>query len=221
MKKFLFFITFLSVAFSDSIEEVKYTVLDNLHEIWGWCSEEKARHFIDLIYAVKPEVCVEIGVFGGSSIFPVLCALKGIGKGVAIAIDPWDKIECIRYLNPDLDTKDLRWWAHQNMDHIYFGYISLIRQYELENYVITIRSTSRKAVKILGAIDILHMDGNHYPKVVFEDVQCYLPKVKRGGYIWFNDASWPAFAPALALLEAACDKIQTIDHGNCILFRKK
>jgi predicted O-methyltransferase YrrM len=221
MKKILALLSLFSLVFSDTIESVKYTVLDNLHEIWGWCSEEKATQFIDLVYEVQPETCVEIGVFAGASLFPVAAALKGIGKGVILAIDPWDKIECIRYLDPDLDTKDLRWWAHQNLDHIYFGYLSLIRQYELEKQVITLKLTSKKAAKIIGHIDILHIDGNHYPKAAIEDVQFYLPKVRSGGYIWFNDANWPALFPAIALLKEACDEIKSIDQGNCLLFRKR
>lgn len=216
----LFFCLFSSLC-AETIEEMKLRVCDTLPEIWGWCSREKALSFIDLILEVRPQVCAEIGVFGGASILPTALTLKYLGQGVSLAIDPWDKIECIRYLDPDKDTKDLRWWAHQNLDHIYFGFISLLRQFELEKICIILRATSKKAAKVIGPIDILHIDGNHFEKAALEDVQLYLPKVRQGGYIWMNDAKWVSLQPAIRLLSETCDQIKTVDQGNCILFKKR
>lgn len=221
MKKYLFLFCVFSALYADSLEELKESVCDNFQEIWGWCSKEKALNFIDLVLEVKPQVCVEIGVFGGASLYPVASALKFLGQGVVIAIDPWDKIECIRYLDPDRDKTDLKWWAHQNMDHIYFGFLSMLRQFELEKTCVIFRYTSKKAAPAIGQIDILYLDGNHYEKVATEDVRLYLPKVRPGGYIWINDACWQSLQPALQLLEEACDVVKTIDHGNCVLFKKK
>lgn len=210
-----------SFLFSNPIEELKETVLDNQQEIWGWCSQEKALSLIDLVLEVQPQLYVEIGVFSGASLYPAATALKFLGTGVAIAIDPWDKIECIRYLDPDQDTTDLRWWAHQNMDHIYFGFLSVLRQHELEKTCLILRTTSKKAAPAIGLIDILFLDGNHHEKVATEDVRLYLPKVRPGGYIWLNDATWDSLQPAQELLKAHCDVVKTIDNGNCVLFKKR
>ncbi len=221
MKKLILFLISLSHLCAETIEELKYVVRDDLCEIWGWCSEEKAMSFIDLVLEVKPEVCAEIGVFGGASVFPVAMALKHLGRGVIVAIDPWDKLECLRYLSPDKDPKDLRWWAHQNLDHIYFGFLSMLNQYQLQKNCIVFRMISRKAAKAIAMIDILHIDGNHFPDIAVQDVQLYLPKVKKGGYIWFNDASWNTLPPAIQILLNSCDIIKSIDNGNCTLFRKR
>lgn len=221
MKKILFILCIFSSLSSETVDELKYNVCDTIPEIWGWCSKEKALSFIDLVLEVKPQVCAEIGVFGGASLLPVACALKHLEQGVIVAIDPWDKLECIRYLDPDKDTKDLRWWAHQNLDHIYFGFISILRQFELEKICILLRATSKKASKVIGPIDILHIDGNHYANVAMEDVLLYLPKVRSGGYIWFNDATWATLQPAIKVLSESCDIIKTVDNGNCVLFRKR
>jgi hypothetical protein len=221
MKKIFCILSLFSCVYGSSVEELKALVLDESQEIWGWCSREKALSFIDLIVEVKPKICVEIGVFSGASFHPVASALKFLGQGVAIAIDPWDKIECIRYLDPDKDKNDLKWWAHQNMDHIYFGFLSVLRQFDLESVSIIFRSTSKKAAPAIGTIDILYLDGNHFEKVAFEDVQLYLPKVRPGGYIWLNDATWHSLKSAHQLLSASCDIVKAIDNGNCVLFRKR
>jgi hypothetical protein len=207
--------------FADEVAELKREVCLNLEEIPGWCSCEKASHFIDLVLDVKPQVCVEIGVFSGASLYPVAAALKYLQQGMMIAIDPWDKIECIRYLDPDKNRTDLKWWAHQNMDHVYFGFAQILKHFDLDDICIVFRCTSKKAAPAIGPIDILYIDGNHYEKIAREDVELYLPKVKKGGYIWFNDAKWPSVQPAIELLSEACDLIKTVDQGNCVLFRKK
>ncbi|MGB7978582.1 MAG: class I SAM-dependent methyltransferase [Chlamydiales bacterium] len=221
MKTILCFLYFFSSLTAETVDELKFAICDALPEIWGWCSQEKALNFIDLVLEVKPKVCVEIGVFGGASLLPVASALNYLGEGIAVAIDPWDKIECIRYLDPDKNTKDLRWWAHQNMDHIYFGFLSLLRQFDLQKTVVIFRSTSKKAAKILGQIDILHIDGNHFEQVVTEDARLYLPKVREGGYIWLTDAHWMSAQGAVDLLLEGCDWIKTIDDGHCMLFKKR
>ena len=89
MKKILILCCcFFSLSADTGIDALKQNVQTVLPTLEGWCSKSKANHFIDLILAVKPEVYVEIGVFGGSSIFPVASALKYLGKGVVIGIDP-------------------------------------------------------------------------------------------------------------------------------------
>ncbi len=224
MNKLILFFCCISVVYSEqtvSIDELKKEIVEILPELYGWCSKEKAMNYMDLVLEVKPSLCVEIGVFGGASLLPVAVALDYLQRGTVVAIDPWDKIECIRYLDPDLDTENLRWWTHINLDHVYYSFVQLLRQFEVEKSTLILRKTSKKAAPIIGAIDILHLDGNHYPKMVLEDATLYVPKVKKGGYVWLNDSSWAAFKPAIDLILESCDIVKTIDGGNCTLFKKR
>ncbi len=211
----------IPALYSDPLQELKETVLDNQQDIWGWCTREKALRIIDLVLEVKPKLYVEVGVFGGASLYPALMTLQFLGEGMAVAIDPWDKLECIRYLDPERNKADLKWWADQKLDHIYYGFLNVLRQFELQKTCLILRMTSKKAAAAIGTIDILFLDGNHYEKVAEEDVRLYLPKVRPGGYIWLNDASWTSLQPARELLSQACDVIESVDNGNCLLFRKK
>ncbi|MBX7066659.1 MAG: class I SAM-dependent methyltransferase [Parachlamydiales bacterium] len=222
MKKAFLLLTIFSSLFADlKTEELKQTVTRILPTLEGWCSKEKAMAFVDLILEVKPNTCVEIGVFGGSSAFPVASTLKFLDHGLLIAIDPWDKIECIKYFDPIEDAEHLKWWGNLNINYIYYAYLNMLKKYDLEDYVTTIRSTSEDAAQHIDEIDILYIDGNHSEQVSCLDVELYLPKVRPGGYIWYNDALWKDRQDAIDQLMEECEIIKVIEDGNCILFQKR
>jgi predicted O-methyltransferase YrrM len=204
------------------IKALKEEIYHGLPLIEGWCSKEKASNFIDLIAATKPETCVEIGAFGGSSIFPTASTLKLLGKGQVIAIDPWERAECIKYLDsPEEDVENLHWWSRVDLNYIYNSYLNMLQRYDLFDYCITLRMTSAKAAAFIESIDILYIDGNHSKEASTQDVLLYLPKVRSGGYIWMDDCLWTGTKNAVDLLSHSCDVIKTIDAGNCTLFKKK
>lgn len=206
----------------DEVDKLKLEVSSNITSLEGWCSVERAMHFIDLVLEIKPKVCVELGVFGGRSLYPVATALKFLGDGIAIAIDPWDRFECIKYYDPMKDEASLRWWGKLNIDFIYSSYLYMLKRFDLETYVETIRKTSEEAEREIDeVIDIIHLDGNHSRLTSSLDVILYLPKVRKGGYIWMNDALWNDRLEAVDLLKQSCDIVKQVDNGNCILFRKR
>jgi hypothetical protein len=206
----------------EHVVALKVHVCAHLPYLHGWCSKEKALNFIDLVLQVKPQVCVEIGAFGGSSVLPVAYALKLLNKGIVIGIDPWDKIEVLKYFDPKEDAKNIEYWdKFVDFDNIYHSYLNMISYHGLEKYCKTLRMTSEKAASQLETIDILHIDGNHNEAVALQDVKLYLPKVRMGGYVWLNDSTWPCMQPAIELLQEHCDVVRLIDNGNCILFKKR
>ncbi|HEY5234830.1 MAG TPA: class I SAM-dependent methyltransferase [Rhabdochlamydiaceae bacterium] len=204
-----------------SIDEVKEEVRRGLFQITGWCSQEKAMNFIDLVLEVKPQVCVEIGVFGGRSVFPVAMALKFLESGFIIGIDPWDRIECLKHLDTVEDPKHFDHWGKEDLKFAYRSYLEMIKKYDLEEYCVTKKISSEKAVPSIDFIDILYIDGNHSEASSLQDVALYLPKVRSGGYIWFNDPKWPSLYAACNFLQKNCEVIKMIDNDNCILFRKR
>ena len=228
MKKLvIIFVLFLCQFFGYTKEQsdklkLKLEVSSNIGSLEGWCSVEKAMHMIDLVLEVKPKVCVEIGVFGGRSLYPVAAALQLLEKGFVIAIDPWDRFEAIRFFDPNTDEQDLRWWGKLNIDFIYSSYLHMLSRFDLEPFVETIRDTAEMAQSHIDEeIDILHLDGNHCEEPSTLDVVLYLPKVRQGGYIWMNDALWERRKEAVELLKESCDIVKQIEGGNCILFQKR
>lgn len=112
-------------------------------------------------------------------------------------------------------------WNGVNLNQVYLSYMVMLNKYEIADYCITLKTTSEKAAPEIDSIDILYIDGNHSEASSLLDVNLYLPKVHSGGYIWFDDASWPRTQKARDLLLESCDYVKSIDDGNCILLKKR
>ncbi len=198
------------------------TVLAYHQYVEGWCPKEKAVRMMDLIHDTRPEVCVEIGVYGGSSIYPTAQALKYNQNGIAYGIDPWKNEECTHGYSSD--DANFAWWNQIDLERVYEGYISMLRMYHLEEFCRTLVMTSKEAIHCFpdAYIDILHIDGNHTEESALFDVRSYFPKVKPGGYIWFDDVNWETTKPAIDYLLERC----TLDESSkltdlYLLFRRK
>lgn len=203
--------------------ELKAKVAAKLPAIHGWCSAEKSDAMIDLILNTKPKVCVEIGVFAGSSILPTASALKCLGRGKVYAIDPWKTNECLRGMK---ESAHLEWWSNVNLNDIYLLFIKLLREEKISEYCKVLKMSSKEAVDFVPkTIDILHIDGNHCEEAALFDAQTYIPKVKPGGYIWFDDidvvngfhkGTIKGFQYALK----HATLVKYVDNGGCALLRK-
>src|SRR5271155_2865720 len=60
----------------DLSERVRTQAFEWMAQLEGWCSDLKATTLVDLVLKVRPQVIVEIGVWGGKSLVPMACALK-------------------------------------------------------------------------------------------------------------------------------------------------
>ena len=195
----------------------------------GWCPKTKASAMMDLIIATKPKVCVEIGVFGGSSVYPSLMALRhnqirghgGNQNGILFAIDPWKNNEAVK--NYDPRDENAIWWSRVDLRQILSKFIANLKQEQLSDLCVILEKTSEDAVHQIPEIDILHIDGNHSEAASVLDVTLYLPKVKEGGYIWFDDISWVSTKKAVSMLLEKCDLIyqHQDDKGSFVLLKKR
>lgn len=157
-----------------------------MDQLEGWCPKSKAGVLIDLVLKEKPDIIVEIGVFGGKSLVPMACALKANEKGKIIGIDPWSSQASIE---GSMNEVNKAWWAALDHEAIMRGLIRKIRQFDLVGQVELIKSTSAAAPAING-IDILHVDGNHSEETSYLDVTKWVPLMKSGGWVIFDDMTW-------------------------------
>lgn len=189
----------------------------------SWCSKEKVTLLMDLVILEKPQVCVEIGAFTGSSVLPVAAALKYNGEGEIYAVDAWSNQEATRGMANNDPNK--QWWTDLNMQGVLNAYHYNIAQWNANTTCKTLQVPSNIAVNSLPAIDLLHMDGNYSREGSCEDVLLYLPKVKIGGYILFTNINWYVNEQATrmnafsALLDS-CEIIAFIDERSTYLLRK-
>ncbi len=184
----------------------KSKVLENLQQLDGWCSTYKASTLIELVWFVQPQVVVEVGVFGGKSLIPMAFALKELGRGgVVFGIDPWSA--SISAEGMDGIHKD--WWGSLDHAEILRKLQNKIGQFSLNNYIRLIQSTSAAAPEIPN-IDILHIDGNHSEDASYLDVLKWVPLVRRGGMIVFDDITWNTTERATKWLDENCVRILSI-----------
>jgi len=232
------FLLFHSATFADwdpeELQDVDLSVLQDpkylalkaqtIQTLKGsWCSEEKVNLLMDLVTAVKPLVCVEIGAFTGSSILPVASALKFLEKGQVYAVDGWDNRVATRYWS-DTDPNKA-WWSTLDMQWVRNEFRNRIANQKLRNYCVEVALPAEAAVSQFDSIDFLHLDGDHSEKGSLMDVELYLPKVKSGGYILLSNlfimvnGKQPKMKAFCALLDG-CEIVADIERDNTILFRK-
>lgn len=182
----------------------------------GWCSQKKAGFLIDLILKVEPERILEIGVWGGKSLIPMAYALKMNGHGMIYGIDPWSNEASLQEV---VHPSNIAYWGRIDHEGVMNWLISKLFEFEFENQVRLIRSTSEDAPPIPN-IDILHVDGNHSDKTSYLDVTKWVPFVNSGGWIIFDDMTWyenGVFTTARAVewLNTHCIKIAEF-KDNCV-----
>jgi hypothetical protein len=74
---------------------------------------------------------------------------------------------------------------------------------------------------------LLHVDGNHCERLAYEDAVNYLPKVKKNGFIFFDDSNWvesgdkPSTGKAIEYLLKFCDHIDTTGRASCVILKKR
>ena len=226
MKKWLLFFCLsfstLLMGVNMSWDTYKKYVLHHQKSVPGWCCPEKAEKLMELIRETNPKVCVEVGVFGGSSVYPMASALSFQKSGGIIhAIDPWSNAECLKGYTPG--DPNYEWWGKVNLEAIYQQFLIILNRHKVSAACNVMRMTSEAALTHFAdeSIDILHIDGNHFTDIAVSDAVMWLPKVKKGGYIWFDDANWPETREAVQFVKEHCflDMERSIGH-DCYLFHK-
>ncbi len=203
--------------------QLEHAVIAHLEN--SWCSEEKARLLMELTLLEKPSICVEIGVFTGSTLLPVAATLKYLQKGKVYAIDPWSNEEAIKNCS-ELDP-NIAWWQTLDMKAVFRSFLQMHRKWRLKSFCEVLKQPSKEVASIFEAtsIDFLHIDGNYSEEGSLEDVALFLPKVRSGGYVLYSNFPWVVNGiqtrrEALQKLLDSCEIVSIIDDRSSFLLRK-
>jgi predicted O-methyltransferase YrrM len=158
----------------------------------AWPTLEKCQCLGALVVARRPKLVVEIGVWTGDSLIPQLLALRHVGTGRGIAIDPWAPSASIE----GQDDVNVKWWGRVDHERSYQIFTGRLRQLELECGVIRAKSDEVSPAE-LGQIDMIHIDGNHGPQAV-RDVDRFTAHVPLGGILVMDDLGWTGGSVRLA-----------------------
>jgi hypothetical protein len=206
------------------MQNVIDVVQENLKSIEGWCSLEKATKLINCIADIKPDLCVEIGVFGGSSFIPQALAIKENGKGEIVGIDPWSNESALEEMQ---DEANVDWWSKLDIDYVYRHFLANLEKFDIKGVSKIIKDKAENVYNQFedDSIDLLHIDGNHSELLAYKDATLYLSKVKIGGYIFFDDIHWHEVdshvttRKAINFLLQYCQK-EDIVNGDCLIMKK-
>jgi predicted O-methyltransferase YrrM len=205
-------------------QEIVNFIENNLKYVEGWCCSEKAYKLYEIIVNNNLNVCLEIGVFGGSSFLPQALAMKHKGSGLVFGIDPWDSTCSVEDMEKEAHRE---WWSKLNHKTIYEGFLKHLENYGVKEHSVILVNKSEDVVEEFGneTIDLLHIDGNHCERLAYQDSILYLPKVKVGGFIFFDDTTWvesgqtPSTGKGLAHLLKYCEPEITIGK-DCMILKK-
>jgi predicted O-methyltransferase YrrM len=160
----------------------------HLHEGGGWCDLDKAQGLAALVWALRPSLVVEIGIWTGGSMIPMLIALRDLGAGQAIAIDPWNAEASIAGEAPE----NVEWWGGQvgqgGHERALECFRGRLRKHGLEPICHIWRQRSDDTDPPTK-IDMIHIDGNHTEQAV-RDVSRFAPEVRDGGILVLDDLEW-------------------------------
>ncbi len=201
-----------------------HSVLASFRRVEGWCSPAKARALMAAVLDTSARACVEIGVFGGSSLVPVALALRELGhRGKVYGIDPWDTAAA---LDGMVAAANREWWSGVQMGKIKASCEAIICDFGLSQYVELIQARSEDVVGRFESesLDLLHVDGNHSERHSLGDVEAYLPKLRSGGIVFVDDIWWAeggkytTQAATLHILDY-CEEITIV--SDCLQARKR
>lgn len=189
--------------------KAKERALKYLPQLEGWCTDYKASLLMDLIFSLQPEVVVEVGVFGGKSLIPIAVALKENEHGKIYGVDPWKAADSV----VGMEGEHYEYWNKIDYEAILKDLVRKIKKWKLINQVEIMRTTSKEAV-IEEVIDLIHIDGNHSEESALFDVQTWIPRVREGGIIIFDDLDWHTTESAQQWLNENCTKLFEIQDSN-------
>ena len=130
-------------------------------------------------YKNKPIQYLEIGTFYGANIISV---------GKSYGLHPDTQLHCI---DPWEDYEQYPEYKGQQ-GLIYNSFLHNILNSGMSNKIVMHRGYSNNEILKFDneQFDIIYIDGNHEPEFVLEDAVLSFRKLKKGGYMIFDDYGW-------------------------------
>lgn len=178
----------------------------------GWATPERCEEMAERIIETKAKVCVDIGVFAARSTISMGFACREIGASMVYGLDPW-KIETA--VEGDNVVENARWWKESsNLEEMHRQTMHTIWAHRLDEWITIIRNGSQYVHQLFPIIDFINIDGCHTELASCRDVSLYLPRLRSGAYLTFDDADWTTTEKALKLIEEQCDLIKVMKGLN-------
>jgi predicted O-methyltransferase YrrM len=208
------------------MRDLRSLIVNNDYDQGGWCLDVKRDFIHTLVNITQSKLCVEIGVYKGSSLLSFAEALEKIG-GKITGIDPWSfemSKNTIDFMGKDYENyiynELLK--GQSTFDIFYNDICDIVEKNDISKTISIIRKPSEDAFINfeIESIDIIHIDGNHNELNASRDILLYLPLVKKGGYFIMDDSNWTGVSQSInKFLIPHCDLVQDFGFFSC--YKKK
>lgn len=189
-----------------------------LEDLEGWCWEEKAERMYDLIRQEQPDTLVEVGVYGGRSLVPMLVGARDNGKGWVYGVDAWDNdVATTVPYGEDNNT----FWANDDLGRVKTKLYRFLAEHDLARYGHILELSGEEALPLFRpkSIDFLHIDASHSVLDEARDVTGYLMKLKTDGILIIDDTDRDDVQPALEIALTVCDAVYV--NKKYVVLRKR
>lgn len=206
------------------MRKLQELLLRDKYDVGGFCEKEKRNIIHNFVLKRQKPLCVEIGVFKGSTILAFAEALEVV-NGVIVGIDPMN----IHDFKNEIANKKLERYVYEEiftkqkiLDDIFENLLSVIKNNDLSNTIKIIRKKSEYSFSIFKeeSIDIIHIDGNHNEESVSKDIENYFPLMKKGGIIMMDDTDWEGVRNSIDKLLTGKTELQ-ISNKSLEIYIKK
>lgn len=196
---------------------IRDAIFNYVPHMEGWSTPERCFEMAEAMYDTRAKVSLDIGVFAGRSTIAMGFAAREIGDSMVYGIDPWRIDSAIEGDNVEANAK---WWKeNSNLEEMHRQTMHAIWAHKLEQWVTIIRAPSQYVHQLFPVVDFANIDGCHTEIASCRDVEIYVPKVRTGGFITFDDSSWDSTQKALRIMDEMCDL--TNDTGEARTYRKR
>lgn len=191
----------------------------------GWCTPAKATVLAELVLQHRPQLLVEIGVFGGRSFIPMALALQeaALPTAMAYGIDPWSAAAAIEGmdLHDADDQKHVAYWTGIPLAAVHRRCADVMDAHNLWDCAALLQARSENVAHLFApaSIDFLHLDSNHTELVSCRDVTTWLPALHPDGIFIMDDTDWPSQRAARALITSS-GWTAVDDHQTYCVYRR-
>jgi hypothetical protein len=111
------------------------------------------------------------------------------GFGVCYAVDAWDNAVAAKNQK---ETANKDYWSKVPMAEIHDFFMKARQRENIVHYVKVLKMEADKAAAEFedGSVDVLHFDADHSEEASVRDIIAWIPKVRAGGYVCFDDTDW-------------------------------
>lgn len=154
----------------------------------GWSSVNKCQRMAGDVLGLNAGISVDLGAFAGRVAISLGMAHRKSGVGVCYAIDAWDNAVAAEFYTGT--NKD--WWSKLNFEKIYASFLGNIDGHHLGPYIKVQRMKSEDATRLFadGSVSVLSFDADHSKTASTRDILAWMPKIRPGGYLYFDDTDW-------------------------------